>query len=110
MGRRPSGSLPQIRNHNGYARVRWNGQDLHLGRYGSPESHVKFADIVRGWLERHPSSVTEPAKPAVPPQSAGLPVALPPSPSVESQETPSQQGRGESPDGITIVELCARAT
>jgi integrase len=106
MGRRASGSPPQIRNHNGYARVRWNGQDLHLGRYGSPEVQAKFAEIVRAWLDRHPASLTNPTSPTAEPEPEKVAATVMLPPLVEPQAPPIQPAVCEPPVGITMIELC----
>jgi integrase len=108
MGRRASGSPPQIRNHNGYARVRWNGQDIHLGRYGSPEAQTKYTAIVRHWLEHHPASHAEPAGLPATPEPDQPAIDAPIAPPSAPQATSAPPEAVEPPEGITIVELCDR--
>jgi integrase len=44
--------LPQYLRHKGkYARVIFNGREVHLGLYDSPESRMKYDQVVAEWLK-----------------------------------------------------------
>jgi len=62
MGRNRHGTLPKITVHprSGHARVRYNGQEIWLGKHGSEEAQQKYdhliQEIVSGRLTAAPSS------------------------------------------------------
>ncbi|NDC54298.1 MAG: site-specific integrase [Planctomycetia bacterium] len=54
MGRRARGDLPQKRRHkrSNTARVRVDGREIHLGRWGSREADAKYLEVIRGLVLR----------------------------------------------------------
>lgn len=72
MGRRHSGALPGIRLHKptGHARVRINGTEYWLGRYGSPEAQLKYDELVATYIASGRNSVEAATRPPAPPPPA----------------------------------------
>lgn len=52
--------IPSYQHHKatGQARVRIAGKDHYLGRYGSPESHERYDEIIAQFLETEPGTST----------------------------------------------------
>jgi integrase len=72
MPRRKTGSPPSYRLHkpSDQAVVTIDGQDLYLGKFGSPESHEKYERLIKAWRDRRQPA----AGPApLPPLSASPP-------------------------------------
>ena len=51
---------PAYQHHkaSGQAKVRVNGQDTYLGKYGSPESYERYEEIVSDWMIRNQNPKT----------------------------------------------------
>lgn len=91
MGRRVRGELPQVRLHrgSGNGRVCVGGRDVYVGRFGSPEAHRRYLELMveHGYL---------PAT-AVPVSAAKR---------VEPEPTRLPAGNEDVPAGLTLGELC----
>lgn len=96
MGRRVSGSMPQVRLHKASKQglVRINGRPFYVGRYGTPEANARYIELM---IEHCylPGAAVSPAEPQ--------PVAVTPAP--EPVTLPA--GDQPLPDGLTVGEVCA---
>jgi integrase len=108
MGRRARGQLPQMRHHkrSGTARVRVDGREIQLGRWGSPQAQQRYFKIIADLIRRQDLGV-DVAPPPVdldPSEPSGHPVGLEP-----ATFTPADgDGHHQSPaQGITIAQMCA---
>lgn len=91
MGRRVSGAMPQVRLHkpSGNGRVNVGGREVYVGRYGSPEAHQRYLELMveHGYL---------------PATAVPVPAAKP----VEPEPTRLPAGNEDVPAGLTVGELC----
>jgi integrase len=109
MGRNRRHSLPQMRLHSrtGHARVRINGTEHWLGRFGSPEAQAAYDRLIAEYLiQRSGGRQAKPATapPPVAPEQAALPVKEP----ANSQPPVAPQPGLPSvpvPQEITVAEL-----
>ena len=102
MGRNRLGTLPKITVHprSGHARVRYNGQEIWLGKHGSKEAQQKYdhliQEIVSGRLTAVPSSTDTSGKPVNVPTTEKLKVdAFNPEPHSE-------------PAVLTVAKMCSQ--
>ena len=51
----PRKTKPAYQHHrgSGQAKVRINGKDIYLGKYGTPESYERYEDVVADWMIRN---------------------------------------------------------
>jgi len=103
MGRRVRGVMPQVRlyRRTGMGRVRIDGRDVYVGRFGSPEAQARYLELMveHGYLPAAavPGSATGAGAVAERAESPREPAASP-------VELP---GGGEDvPAGLTLGELC----
>lgn len=103
MGRRHTGTLPQVRFHkpSGLGRVQIRGKDFYVGRYGSPEAQERYQTLLieYGYLR--------PLEPQEAPQTAtASPGDIPAAPATTEPETPSPAlPVGDLPAALTVGEL-----
>jgi len=106
MGRRRKNSLPELRNHKGRARFRFNKREYYCGAFGSPEAYAERDRLIGELLcgrrpaadEALPEQAATPVEP-VPPANAGRDA-------VTSTEAPQPAAFGQAdPHGTTIHEL-----
>lgn len=103
MGRRPKGSLPQVRRHpSGQARVRIGDKEFWLGRHGSPEAQQRFDELIMGIVSRR-LQASGSARPAA---STTAPAdTLSVSPDLQAAvDTFSDAAKESAP--ITVAEVC----
>lgn len=106
MGRRARGQFPQMRLHkrSGTARVRVNGREIHLGRWGSKEAHEKYSAVVSRLIRHEDLDVG--CTPAKQPDPLGRPSPVSTDSStggsVEVSE-PLSIGHGS----LTVADICA---
>lgn len=102
MGRRVRGELPQVRLHkpSGNGRVHVAGRDVYVGRYGSPEAHAKYLELMveHGYLPASAAPMAAIPTAAIP--AAPVVVACLPAP----VDLPA--GHEDVPAGLTLGELC----
>ena len=101
MGRRHSGDYPVRRLHkqSGQARIRINGTEHRLGKYGSPAAQVRYDELIAAWIASGRTSVeavTGPPRPAPVPKGAKATPVAPPVPA------PIQTA------DLTVGQLCVR--
>ena len=83
MGRNRRHSLPQVRLHSGsgHARVRINGAEHWLGRFGSPEAQAAYDRLLAEYLANGrqvaPKAERQEAPPPIP-QPEAVPASPPP--------------------------------
>ncbi len=100
MGRNRRLSLPQVRLHSGsgHARVRINGTEHWLGRFGSPEAQAAYDRFLAEYLANgrqvapRPKVERQETPPPIP-QPEAVPASLPPDIATVSTE-------------VTIAEVC----
>jgi integrase len=100
MPRRHKGSVPSLVHHkpSDRARVRINGRDFWLGKWGSPEARLAYDRLITEYLAN--GRITAP--PASRHSGATTEIAVEPSrPGIEVRQTT------EPPQGLTVVELAA---
>ena len=114
MSRRKD-AVPVVRCHHGFARLRLDGREFHLGRFGTPEARAKGDRLIAAWLangRRLPTdaaqeppapapAIVEPVQPA---PVADLPVVVDVSPARAVTVTAPQEPDGT---GLTVGELCS---
>lgn len=118
MGRRRKQDLPQLRNHNGYARLRLLNHEYSLGKFGSEEAVAEYDRLIAEFLasgRTEPPPSRKPARgsnspsdlaavnddegPLEPTVHAASPTTA--APAAAAAELPSPT----CPDGITVGEL-----
>jgi integrase len=92
MGRRVSGSMPQVRLHKASKQglVRINGRPFYVGRYGTPDANARYIELMveHGYLPAATAVTVKPHGPVV----------------VEPVRLPS--GDEPLPAGLTVGEVC----
>ncbi|NQW46567.1 MAG: hypothetical protein HQ464_02235 [Planctomycetes bacterium] len=76
---RKKDAIPVVRSHRGLARVRLDGREFYLGRFGSPEARAKADRLIAAWLahgRRLPVEEPQPASPPALPRPADAPVVV----------------------------------
>ncbi len=118
MGRNPKHLLPQMRLHKGtgHARVRINGTEHWLGKFGSPEARAAYDRLVAEYLVARgavpgmgqvnapaatESGPTEPSPPAE--VSSPTPRVAPPT---NPPFAPAAPATNPPPMALTVAELC----
>ena len=52
--------IPKMRSHrSGQARVTLNGKTHYLGKWGTPQSHAKYAALIQSWEKNHRQPLTK---------------------------------------------------
>jgi len=104
MARRPTGSVPSLVHHtpSGRARVRVNGRDHWLGKWGSAEARLAYDRIIAEYLAtrrvRDPAAPpAEPTVVTVDPRTHGAPVDVTPDRTVRAEP--------EAPNEPTVAEI-----
>lgn len=97
MPRRPKGSVPSLVHHkpSGRARVRINGRDYWLGKWGSPEAQIAYDRLITEFVARRRITDASPADSAATPGAYGTPA--PTEPAIETNS--------EAPEALTVIEL-----
>jgi len=103
MGRRTGGTLPQVCRHEGtgQGRVRIKGRTFYVGRFGTPEAHARYIELMVG--HGYLPAAAAPGPAAEPPAPAVGNVA--PEPPPEPTRLPA--GNEQVPTGLTVGEVCA---
>jgi hypothetical protein len=52
--RRKKSAIPVVRSHRSLARLRLDGREFWLGRFGSPEAITKADRLIASWLAKWP--------------------------------------------------------
>jgi integrase len=110
MGRNKAHELPQMRKvqrgNRAYARVRINGTDHFLGRWGSAEAGLKYDEIVLQCLEqRRQATSTGPVSARL---HVGAPVAERAASRVVATTAAPPEASEPVPEAITVVEVVDR--
>ena len=104
MPRRPTGSVPALVHHkaSNRARVRINGRDFWLGKWGSPEAKMAYDRLIAEYLATR--RILSPV--ASPEGAAGHPTLGPASVGgVGHAQTLDPAGGGCIPEELTVAEL-----
>jgi integrase len=104
---RKKDAVPVVRSHRGIARVRLDGREFYLGRFGSPEAREKADRLIAAWLangRRLPVEEPSQAPPPALPHLADAPVVVEVTP-----VAPVTVSVPAVPDGtgLTVGELCS---
>ncbi len=99
MPRRPTGSVPSLVHHkpSNRARVRINGRDYWLGKWGSPESQLAYQRLIKEYLATGRITPVQ-ASPAIE-------VDVRPSKPVAEVSAAIRAEDPQAPYGLTVVEL-----
>ncbi len=115
MGRLQSGALPRISVHprSGHARVRYQGREIWLGRYGSREAQAKYDRLVLEIVSQRQIPPDEPDGVAVEElHRATAPLVEPSLQHPPTTDIPPEVVRclddATSGVGITIAQMCSR--
>jgi integrase len=110
MGRNPKHLLPQIRLHagSGHARVRINGTEHWLGRFGSPEALAAYDRLIAQYLATRGAGPTPVAEgpPPLAIHSEPAPVAVEQDSTPPDPSSSATQPATAVPAEITVAEMC----
>ena len=108
MGRRGKDELPAMRLHrpSGNARVRLNGKDIYLGKYGSEEARVAYHALIQKLVaeQQNPLATIKPSAAVLPGDAVGEHAVVTPAPQAV-QEPTERQTRAAAPPAPLIGEL-----
>lgn len=108
MGRNRRHSLPQMRLHSasGHARVRINGTEHWLGRFGSPEAQAAYDRLIAGFLA---SRLGPQQETVASPTAIAVGTGEPPhddQPAAEPAPAPLSPAPEPVSEELTVAELC----